>query len=204
MLSETGEGLPGKPWIVALKHGYWIPKCFSYHLRDRHCHSRLAVLEGRRMDIGRERPRGWMSPSATRRSAWGCPGIRAGIHTATVTTLGETTQAILELREFLEHEYVTTVMMKVTSVTGNYSLPARGDTAGDAYQCQGRAENSGLKNGHVATALSFRNEARRPVLTGTRQQSPQQSPCTRAGSRASGGRGSPGRRRPLRCHAARR
>lgn len=43
------------------------------------------------------------------------PGSRAGTYTSTVTTWGATTQAILELRAFLEREEVTTVVMEATS-----------------------------------------------------------------------------------------
>jgi transposase len=43
------------------------------------------------------------------------PGKRAGTYTSTVTTWGATTSQILELRDFLEHEHVTTVVMEATS-----------------------------------------------------------------------------------------
>jgi transposase len=43
------------------------------------------------------------------------PGARAGTYTSTVTTWGATTRQILELRDFLEHEHVTTVVMEATS-----------------------------------------------------------------------------------------
>lgn len=43
------------------------------------------------------------------------PGQRAGTYTSTVTTWGATTRQILELRDVLEHEHVTTVVMEATS-----------------------------------------------------------------------------------------
>ena len=43
------------------------------------------------------------------------PGSTAGTYTSTVTTWDSTTQKILELREFLEREHVTTVVMEATS-----------------------------------------------------------------------------------------
>ena len=43
------------------------------------------------------------------------PGQRAGTFTSTVTTWGATTRQILELRDFLEREHVTTVVMEATS-----------------------------------------------------------------------------------------
>lgn len=43
------------------------------------------------------------------------PGKRAGTFTSTVTTWGATTRQILELRDFLEREHVTTVVMEATS-----------------------------------------------------------------------------------------
>lgn len=43
------------------------------------------------------------------------PGKRAGTFTTTVTTWGATTGQILALREFLESEHVTTVVMEATS-----------------------------------------------------------------------------------------
>lgn len=43
------------------------------------------------------------------------PGARAGTYTSSVTTWGATTRQILELRDFLEHEHVTTVVMEATS-----------------------------------------------------------------------------------------
>ncbi|QCO98400.1 hypothetical protein FCN77_12765 [Arthrobacter sp. 24S4-2] len=43
------------------------------------------------------------------------PGARAGTYTSTVTTWGATTRQILELRDFLEHEHVTTVPSPASS-----------------------------------------------------------------------------------------
>ena len=43
------------------------------------------------------------------------PGQRAGTYTSTVTTWGATTGQILALRDFLEREHVTTVVMEATS-----------------------------------------------------------------------------------------
>jgi transposase len=43
------------------------------------------------------------------------PGPRAGTYTSTVTTWGATTGQILQLRDVLEHEHVTTVVMEATS-----------------------------------------------------------------------------------------
>jgi transposase len=43
------------------------------------------------------------------------PGKRAGTYASTVSTWGATTSQILELRDFLEHEHVTTVVMEATS-----------------------------------------------------------------------------------------
>ncbi|HSU47009.1 MAG TPA: IS110 family transposase [Arthrobacter sp.] len=43
------------------------------------------------------------------------PGQRAGTFSSTVTTWGATTQQILALRDFLEQEHVTTVVMEATS-----------------------------------------------------------------------------------------
>ncbi|MDQ0079493.1 transposase [Arthrobacter oryzae] len=43
------------------------------------------------------------------------PGSRAGTYTSTVTTLCATTGQILQLRDVLEHEHVTTVVMEATS-----------------------------------------------------------------------------------------
>lgn len=43
------------------------------------------------------------------------PGDKPGQFTSTVTTWGATTNQILELREYLEHEHVTTVVMEATS-----------------------------------------------------------------------------------------
>ena len=43
------------------------------------------------------------------------PGEQSGTFTTTVTTWGATTKQILELRDYLEHEHVTTVVMEATS-----------------------------------------------------------------------------------------
>lgn len=67
------------------------------------------------MDIIHERAAGM---DISKRDAKVCvriPGDRAGTYTSKVTTWGATTQAILELREFLERENVTTVVMEATS-----------------------------------------------------------------------------------------
>lgn len=67
------------------------------------------------MDIVHERAAGL---DISKRDAKVCvrvPGAQAGTYTSTVTTWGSTTHAILELREFLEHEHVTTVVMEATS-----------------------------------------------------------------------------------------
>lgn len=67
------------------------------------------------MDIFHERAAGM---DISKRDAKVCvrvPGSRAGTFTSTVTTWGATTTQILELREFLEREHVTTVVMEATS-----------------------------------------------------------------------------------------
>ncbi|MHC6219186.1 IS110 family RNA-guided transposase [Arthrobacter sp. MMS24-S77] len=67
------------------------------------------------MDIVHERAAGL---DISKRDAKLCvrvPGPRAGTYASTVTTWGSTTQKILELREFLEREHVTTVVMEATS-----------------------------------------------------------------------------------------
>lgn len=67
------------------------------------------------MDIVHERAAGL---DISKRDAKLCvrvPGSRAGTYTSAVTTWGATTRAILELREFLEREHVTTVVMEATS-----------------------------------------------------------------------------------------
>lgn len=67
------------------------------------------------MDIIHERAAGM---DISKRDAKVCvrvPGTRAGTYASKVTTWGATTQAILELREFLEREHVTTVVMEATS-----------------------------------------------------------------------------------------
>jgi len=67
------------------------------------------------MDIVHERAAGM---DISKRDAKVCvrvPGTRAGTYTSKVTTWGATTQAILELREFLEREHITIVVMEATS-----------------------------------------------------------------------------------------
>ncbi|WP_462200226.1 IS110 family RNA-guided transposase [Arthrobacter sp. B2a2-09] len=67
------------------------------------------------MDIVHERAAGL---DISKRDAKVCvrvPGSRPGTYTSAVTTWGSTTQAILELREFLEREHVSTVVMEATS-----------------------------------------------------------------------------------------
>lgn len=67
------------------------------------------------MDIVHERAAGL---DISKRDAKLCvrvPGPRAGTYTSTVTTWASTTQKILELREFLEREHVSTVVMEATS-----------------------------------------------------------------------------------------
>lgn len=67
------------------------------------------------MDIVHERAAGL---DISKRDAKVClrvPGPRAGTYTSTVTTWGATTGQILELRDFLEREHVTTVVMEATS-----------------------------------------------------------------------------------------
>ena len=67
------------------------------------------------MDIVHERAAGM---DISKRDAKVClrvPGERAGTYTSTVTTWGSTTGQILELRDFLEREHVTTVVMEATS-----------------------------------------------------------------------------------------
>lgn len=67
------------------------------------------------MDIIHERAAGM---DISKRDAKVCvriPGARAGTYTSKVTTWGSTTQSILELREFLEREHVTVVVMEATS-----------------------------------------------------------------------------------------
>ncbi len=56
----------------------------------------------------------WIFPNATRRSVSGCQGSGPE-PTPTVTTWGATTGQILALRDFLEREHVTTVVMEATS-----------------------------------------------------------------------------------------
>ncbi|MET3933900.1 IS110 family transposase [Arthrobacter sp. OAP107] len=67
------------------------------------------------MDIVHERAAGM---DISKRDAKVClrvPGARAGTYTSTVTTWGSTSGQILELRDFLEREHVTTVVMEATS-----------------------------------------------------------------------------------------
>ena len=67
------------------------------------------------MDIVHERAVGM---DISKRDAKVClrvPGTRTGTFTSTVTTWGATTNQILELRDFLEREHVTTVVMEATS-----------------------------------------------------------------------------------------
>ncbi|QOT18217.1 IS110 family transposase [Paenarthrobacter sp. YJN-5] len=67
------------------------------------------------MDIVNERAAGM---DISKRDAKVCvriPGARAGTYTSKVTTWGATTHQILELREFLEREHVTVVVMEATS-----------------------------------------------------------------------------------------
>ena len=64
--------------------------------------------------------------------------------TSTVTTWGATTGQILALRDYLEREHVTTVVMEATSDYWKpFYLPAGGDASGDAGQCQGGQERPG-------------------------------------------------------------
>ena len=67
------------------------------------------------MDIVHERAAGL---DISKRDAKVClrlPGQRAGTYTSTVSTWGSTTGQILELRDVLEREHVTTVVMEATS-----------------------------------------------------------------------------------------
>jgi transposase len=67
------------------------------------------------MDIVHERAAGI---DISKRDAKVClrvPGPRAGTYTSTVTTWGATTAQILALRDFLELDHVTTVVMEATS-----------------------------------------------------------------------------------------
>lgn len=67
------------------------------------------------MDIVHERAVGM---DISKRDAKVClrvPGNRPGTFTTTVSTWGATTSQILELRNFLESEHVTTVVMEATS-----------------------------------------------------------------------------------------
>jgi transposase len=67
------------------------------------------------MDIVHERAAGL---DISKRDAKVClrvPGQRTGTYTSTVTTWGATTRQILELRDVLEREHVTTVVIEATS-----------------------------------------------------------------------------------------
>ena len=67
------------------------------------------------MDIVHERAAGM---DISKRDAKVClrvPGQRAGTYSSTVTTWGATAGQILQLRDFLEREHVTTVVMEATS-----------------------------------------------------------------------------------------
>ncbi len=67
------------------------------------------------MDIVHERAAGMDISKRDAKVSVRVPGPRAGTYTSKVTTWGATTQAILELREFLEREHVTVVVMEATS-----------------------------------------------------------------------------------------
>jgi transposase len=67
------------------------------------------------MDIVHERAAGMDISKHDAKVCVRVPGNRAGTYTSTVTTWGSTTGQILELRDFLEREHVTTVVMEATS-----------------------------------------------------------------------------------------
>ncbi|MHA7292015.1 IS110 family RNA-guided transposase [Arthrobacter sp. MDT3-24] len=67
------------------------------------------------MDIVHERTAGMDISKLDAKVCVRVPGARAGTYTSTVTTWGSTTGQILELRDFLEREHVTTVVMEATS-----------------------------------------------------------------------------------------
>ena len=67
------------------------------------------------MDIVHERAAGLDISKHDAKLCLRVPGLRAGTYSSTVTTWGATTGQILELREFLEREHVTTVVMEATS-----------------------------------------------------------------------------------------
>jgi len=67
------------------------------------------------MDIVHERAAGLDISKRDAKLCLRVPGIRAGTYTSTVTTWGATTGQILELRDVLEREHVTTVVMEATS-----------------------------------------------------------------------------------------
>jgi transposase len=67
------------------------------------------------MDIVHERVAGMDISKRDAKVYVRVPGARAGTYTSTVTTWGATTGQILELRDHLEREHVTTVVMEATS-----------------------------------------------------------------------------------------
>ncbi|HEY8753331.1 MAG TPA: IS110 family transposase [Arthrobacter sp.] len=67
------------------------------------------------MDIVHERAAGLDISKRDAKLCLRVPGPRAGTYASSVTTWGATTAQILELREFLEREHVTTVVMEATS-----------------------------------------------------------------------------------------
>ena len=71
------------------------------------------------MDIVHERAAGLDISKHDAKLCLRVPGLRAGTYSSTVTTWGATTGQILELREFLEREHVTTVM----EATSDYWKP---------------------------------------------------------------------------------
>jgi transposase len=67
------------------------------------------------MDIVHERAAGLDISKRDVKVCLRLPGQRAGTYTSTVTTWGATTGQILALRDFLEREHVTTIVMEATS-----------------------------------------------------------------------------------------
>ena len=67
------------------------------------------------MDIIHDRAAGMNISKSDAKVCLRVPGKRAGTFTTSVTTWGATTSQILELREFLEREHVTAVVMEATS-----------------------------------------------------------------------------------------
>ena len=67
------------------------------------------------MDIVHERAAGMDISKRDAKLCLRVPGKRAGTYTSTVSTWGAATGQILQLREFLEREHVTTVVMEATS-----------------------------------------------------------------------------------------